>query len=101
MHPLFVLTSAALLMGVAGGALRGTNATRLRPVLLPTPPLHEMVLVPYESPEAVTARLRKHNQAATVEKAPLFIGDIVIPLIPLSPPPPNATHAHICPLRLF
>lgn len=103
MHPLFVLTSTALLIGVAAGALRGTNATRPHPepMLMPTPPLHEMVLVPYESPEALTARLRKHTHAATVKQAPLLIGDIVVPLVPPVVPSQNSTHVHICPLRLL
>lgn len=100
MHPLFVLTSAALLIGVAAGALRGANVTRHEPVLMPTPPLHEMVLVPYESPEALTARLRKHTHAATVKQAPLLIGDIVVPLVSPVAPSHNSTHVHICPLRL-
>lgn len=66
-HALLLLAGAAC-AGAATGFLRGSVAhpTPL-PAPLPTPPLREMVVIPYESPEALTQKLHQLALAKEIE----------------------------------
>ena len=70
-----VLAAAAAILG---------NASV--PVFLPTPPLASMVVIPYESPACVSARLRalafEKDVQECIRESPLLIGDLVIPIPP-------------------
>jgi hypothetical protein len=60
--------AAAILAGASAGFLRGsTPSPVLPPMLLPTPPIHEMVVIPYESPEVVSARLHRMALRGTID----------------------------------
>ncbi len=93
MASLLALFGAAILAGVGAGVLRGSAPLPPSPIMLPTPPLREMVIIPYESPEKVSAQLRrmalkKEIEQCLKEESTYFIADnITFPL-----PPPKHMH---------
>jgi hypothetical protein len=83
---LFVV--AASLFTDASVSLRASLVRRATPVpRLPGPPVRkDLVILPYESPDVLTVRLRRQALADSLKEGPLLIGDLVIPL-----PPPVKT----------
>jgi hypothetical protein len=87
MASLLALFSAAILAGVGAGVLRG-SAPALPPVpaLVPTAPLREMVVIPYESPEVISAQLRRMalkkdiEQCLKEESSYLIAGNMTLPV---------------------
>lgn len=87
--------AAAILAGVGAGFLRGTALMPAlpAPAHLPMPPIHQMVIIPYESPEQVSAQLHRMAKAKEIEQCLknestlVPFGDFFIPI-----PPPKHHH---------
>jgi hypothetical protein len=91
--PLLATFAAAILAGVGAGFLRASPTPAPSEILPPTPPLHQMVIIPYESPERVSAQLRRMAYAKEIEQCLknestwVPYGDFFIPI-----PPPKHQH---------
>ena len=94
MASLLALFGAAILTGVSAGVLRGSAPLPPSPIMLPTPPLREMVIIPYESPETVSARLSQMALRGSVDEC-LKNDSVLVLGNTLSFPVPLSKHSHL------
>lgn len=81
-----LLLAGAACVGATTGFLRGTVQHPTPLPALPTPPLREMVIIPYESPEALTKKLLAKHIENYANQSIQLTDDLANPICWIAPP---------------